>query len=288
MTYYINTVAIDYLSLTTYSAHDFLSTASAIEREYEGGLKTAKRMQYEGFTYKSDSGSVFCGIGNIGDREHHLIQASGMLAHRIAEIALENRFSMMSKDSQWSCTRIDIQLTIEHRRLDANALRNVLKSADWPKGVVRKLTVISSESDTLYIGSRASAVMFRVYQKSEDTVRLELEIKRDGSRKLWEKLIFDTKNGLSDSFHKTIRGILFGELRYLPDVSYLREYRKKLSSTDAIDVSTGERSSSDVGKRYKWFVSLIPSIKRLAADSDYGRKVIDILIEIIEESGKVI
>lgn len=282
MTYYINTVSIDYLSLTTYSHFDFLSVANQLEREYDGGLVQARRMQYNGLEYKTDSGSFFMGIGMINEREHHMIQASGMLSHRVAEICHEWGFSTMSKPDQWSCKRIDIQLTIRHENLDAHELRKRIRGAEWPKGIARKLTVISSETDTLYIGSRSSAVMFRIYQKDDEHVRLELEMKKDVAKRCWEWFIRECKD--SESMNRTAVDILSFEVRNIPNVEYLRKYRKALASKNRIDVSTGERAKGDDSKKYKWFVSLIPTLERMANDSDYGWKVRAVFKGIIDKS----
>jgi len=284
MTFYIDTVAIDYISLTTYAHFDFISIASALEDEYDGGLHKAQRMQYAGTEYKGESGGIFWGIGLIGEREHHIIQASGMLSQRVAEICHEWGFSRMSQRDEWTCKRLDIQLTIEHDRLDAWKLRKAVGGGLWPKRIPRKLTLISSETDTLYIGSRSSGVMFRVYQKSTKHVRLELEMKKEVSKQAWEYYLSNCNDsiGIKDAS----RRILYHELRNIPDVSYLRHYRRKLGSLNGIDVSTGERHKSDDSKRFKWFVSLIPTITRMCNDSDTGWKVKSILKDILENTKK--
>ena len=124
--------------------------------------------------------------------------------------------------------------------------------------------------------------MFRVYQKSDKHVRLELEMKKEVSKKAWETYLTNCDD-LSD-LRDLSRMIFYHELRNLPDVSYLRPYRRKLGSMDGVDVSTGERHKSDESSRLKWFISLIPTITKMCNDSDHGWKVKSILKTILEST----
>ncbi|MCA9324448.1 hypothetical protein KDA23_00040 [Candidatus Saccharibacteria bacterium] len=77
----------------------------------------------------------------------------------------------------YRATRIDIKMDVEEpERLDAAKLREVLKSKRWGHRMP-SMTVYSSDTDTLYIGSAGSSVRWRVYQKADGIVRYELQLR---------------------------------------------------------------------------------------------------------------
>lgn len=126
-------------------------------------------------------------------REWAMVQASGYEAKGALKMAI----------SGTQCSRLDLQLTYyvgegEVEGVIRNAYNQACALGD-PQRRHMNVTMIESrhKSQTVYIGSRASDIFFRIYDKFAESkkeeyrgcVRFEVEVKGRASKALWARLI---------------------------------------------------------------------------------------------------
>lgn len=149
--------------------------------------------------YKVVKGGCFGFYGHktrhalYGDKkEWALLQASGYEAKGGLKLAHEGI----------QASRVDLQLTY---RVETGMVENTIREAyraacahEAPERRHMKVSMIEqrAKAQTVYLGSRASDVFFRIYDKFEesgkeeyrDCVRFELELKGRASKALWQQL----------------------------------------------------------------------------------------------------
>lgn len=169
--------------LTTADVDDMLH---AVVRDVYQGQAGVMRKQWSQLGY---SGSAF-GPVRWGFRpDGVMVQASGQAAHIICELL---------PWVGWHCTRIDLQVTVKDTRSTQERMllhRNQALTGRTAAGGGRPWRVRYIEGmgdgDSLYIGSRASQVMMRVYDKERESgradeylgcVRYEVEFKGAAAR----------------------------------------------------------------------------------------------------------
>lgn len=155
--------------------------------------------------YKVQKGGCF---GFYGDKTRHalygrkkewaLLQASGYEAKRALLLTHEGS----------QASRIDLQLTY---RVETGTVEKTIREAykaacahDAPERRHMQVSLIEQrgKAQTVYLGSRASDIFFRIYDKFEesgkeeyrDCVRFELELKGRASKALWQQLITGQMN----------------------------------------------------------------------------------------------
>ena len=134
-----------------------------------------------------------------GDRS--LFMVSGRFAQRHSLLAAEGD----------NCSRIDVQVTIQ---LEPGQVPDYIKEQHERVRSFRtirghtqntEMRVINGKPQTLYVGSRASDLFVRIYDKYEeskeecykDCVRLEIEYKGKRSAAIWQALAVGTLRGMS-------------------------------------------------------------------------------------------
>jgi len=140
----------------------------------------AKVMQYDGHYWVGGDGSYFLGTGQQKNQIHNMVRCSGNLSHSTFDRAVGKPVS-----NGWGkCTRLDIQITIpEHDEYSAWELANALREKGHNVGYIDSASGKGgSKLATIYIGSRNSSRMTRIYQKeggskSERFLRFETEFK---------------------------------------------------------------------------------------------------------------
>jgi hypothetical protein len=259
---FTNAPAFDWFTLTTWSREIFGYMQRIAEHYAIAPGYDARRMQYRGVQY----GGVFVGDGIQQERQHYLLQASGMDAHIIYPDALQ----MPVK-----ATRIDLQCTVQRpadwKAIDvAGALRAYPPDA-WGKGGRRKIVVYDDEGwDTIYIGSRASDRVIRLYVKPDDTgapfLRFEVEYKGSLAPQ-----IFDECRIVTD-VESHIGGILLDEIEAIPGLSGVLP-EKMLSACRMGRPGTRPKHlrTPSMGRTAQWLMRQVqPAIMRAMADHDEG------------------
>ncbi len=186
-----NAVLCDWLTLTS-----FLDQAGSdwARESKQGTFSTQKRLQYEGLVNEY---SFFHGTAWQAGRTHHMAQCSGAYAdpylHKLACYGYGH------------CRRLDLQMTVyDTERLDAVRVRDVYEGR-------HAVTIISSPSgDTVYLGSRDSQRMVRIYQKAANLIRVELELKGDRAGQAWQELV-DGQN-THEGWSRELAALYLGEL----------------------------------------------------------------------------
>lgn len=184
-------IGIDYLRLTS-------GDSGAKARMIDYFCAVAARDQQLG--YDVGKGGAFGFYGQktrhalYGDKkEWSMLQVSGYEAKRGIILAHEGT----------QCSRLDLQMTVFVGEDNVtNTIRTAYQQAcqtDRPEARHMKVTCIESRGkiQTVYLGSRASDIFFRIYDKFAESgkeeyrgcVRYELEIKGRASKALWRKLI---------------------------------------------------------------------------------------------------
>lgn len=165
---------IDYLRICTFDPIQFYNLTAEIERDNRG-WRPKRWMQYKG--RQSDNG-IFHGIGDQAGRAHFIIQVSGLEAARFYNWL--NRYDP-AQYSTFYCTRIDIQRT--QTNLTREYRRTAYKRLKGAKSIIESDTGI-----TLYIGSRTSDTFWRLYDKTDSLLRVEVEIKAKMAKRVWVAL----------------------------------------------------------------------------------------------------
>ena len=221
---------------------------STIDRE-------ATWRQYRGLR----SGQIFAGVAEQANEIHGLLDVSGEESH-----------AMMTWEAprglEVKCTRLDLQITIpiekeyEYRARD---FKDALEQTDWSSANCirihkRRLKLVEGPTeeglDTLYIGSRSSDRLARVYVKEDvdgdQYLRFEVEFKSARAELVFRTCVDDGKN---------VAAILKGEWDRIPPVeipawkqigSVLAEYMS------GMHVSV-PRSATEKASRYVWFVETV-------------------------------
>lgn len=153
---------VDYLRIATWELNTYTSLAAKTRVFAPIGWKPMRWLQYKG--YRSEEG-LFYGSGDQLGARHHVFHCSGPLAHEYYNLVMS-----MDAGGTIYCTRLDLQQTIPHPKID---LRKVFKSNSR-----KAKTWIESDSQTIYIGARTSDRFTRLYQKLDQRfLRLEHELK---------------------------------------------------------------------------------------------------------------
>ncbi|MEB4590895.1 hypothetical protein VSS37_07895 [Candidatus Thiothrix sp. Deng01] len=209
-TVYLGSVALDWLTLTTYDVGAFRVLAQLIEKHTPASARqSAQVMQYQGV--KGDG--YFVGMALQRDEKHYMLRLSGSLAMSffLAAAASYPRALSLCK-----CTRADVQYTHDDNlEVDLSAVGSALREAEWlsHKGRRPRIDIFDNDDglDTLYIGARSSPRMQRIYIKPIDDInrlRWEVEYKEQLALNLWQALLV---GGIA-----VLPGILAGEMSVIP------------------------------------------------------------------------
>lgn len=168
---------------------DMASALTATLRDAQGGWVPHEREPWGWNGYAGWREGPLC-FGARGDGT--IVRVSGGVA---------DRFARAPYLALWTCTRVDVQATLrltertpdqEIAYLTSRVRTHTRKGAGRPP-TVRYVQTWGS-GDTLYIGSRTSDVMMRVYNKEAErgdepgyagALRVEMEVKGSASRALW-------------------------------------------------------------------------------------------------------
>jgi hypothetical protein len=249
----LGTPALDWLSLGTFD-REVWNIAVRCLQMYGGNRIETRRMQYTG-----ESGEGwFYGEGVQGDYWHGLIQLSGATAdHFVQEMMTtsEGRYAL----KHLKCSRIDVQYTHPDELPENDTtleqtldiIRRYLDDEEnwaqqWRKPNVGMRSEGNGKGYTLYIGSRQSARMQRIYIKTINGKRLlrwEVEFKGDLAQQLWERLV---------SGDGSILGrVLLAEMQRIPTVEQFGIFYAALAQHEP-ETLRFLPDHSDAVRRVKW------------------------------------
>ena len=250
-----NRPAIDWLTLTTFSAKDSFAMDKLLTAMSEGQTpKDSKYLMYEG---KSIDG-IFAGEATQNGKRHFLFRLSG-------DSADEMMFGQPLRPPL-DCSRIDIQITlpvgeVNTYKMFASAGRKISKHEKR-----RKVNSILNKDGfcTIYVGNRDSEKLYRIYVKElsgEKFVRFEIEYKG--------------KNGMAGRVYREISkeptkttALLAGELSTLPDHTLTKLFKEHLANVEG-DIMPYERRITDPNTTLIWIAKqVMPAFKRVLGNED--------------------
>ena len=232
---------VDYIRLATFDTVAFMRLCAELERKYHD-WRPYRWQQYKG---RQSESNVFHGIGQQNGRAHYILQVSGFRAHGFWLWWQER---LAATKAAFYATRIDIQRTrtkplIEHRIKAYKRLRGTNQ------------LIQSSTGTTLYIGARTSDTFWRLYDKTDDTMRCELEIKGKQVKRAWIALSnSESLGGVFNRFLKQSRVPQFY-------ASYFR------ANHEAVPLPKLEERV-DLAKKLNWLATLDALVYKLAQDHD--------------------
>ena len=197
--------------------------------------------------------------------EHVLLQLSGA----DADLMLYDVMAVSGVHAK--CTRIDLQVTIPlpHYYSPGMAIMS-LKTGSWGRGRPPEVRLVEGGGglDTVYIGSRSSNRLIRLYVKEvngERYLRFEVEYRGDYASQIWSTL---NKGGSKAQF-------INAELRRIPLWFTLsRDFERCVRNDDGHGVKTVTKQTDTVA----WLGGLVSDVvKRMMADHDEGAQVRDLV-----------
>lgn len=263
-------IGVDWLTLTTYSLEAFneLYYIHASTRDQTGIKEKGSFRNYRGVMF----GGALWASGKQGQAMHYLVKASGARAHDLA-VSLAACLSWES----FRASRIDLQVTVPGI-LDGLSVKRSTESIIASRHVGRppKITAILGETDTVYIGSRSSERMVRIYQKpaSHDgtpaRVRFEVELKGDlsaialrdimtGRVRIADRLAWEWNRLPVDRAHECLQGIT-----------------SELAACKSVEPTPPP--VRPLPKTMNWLETVVDaSIRKLASDHDCHQPVLELL-----------
>lgn len=194
---------LDYVTISSYNLPRMRGLEERIQREFGYSEANGGVMQYNGRWY--GEGTVFCGEAEIKSRWHGIIRVSGTQAERQNWLA-----TLCGNDLKM--TRCDIQISENCKAVDMLEVASFFRKKTGRKSGV----VVSGEWDgTLYLGSRTSGKLVRIYLKRLEGDGLALRFEIEYKQKQADAL----RNMLSESQTEQTRtkaGLLLGELQKIP------------------------------------------------------------------------
>lgn len=241
---------LDYIRLGSWDFASYPHTLSRIMEAWPGAWESGKWLQYKGWKKPQ----FFIGHGDQNGERHHVLSASGGLAHRMQN-------GLVGSDG-WYGTRIDVQITIP-RPTNISLPKVQLKLGK------RGTTLISSEeNDTLYLGSRTSELFTRLYEKPLDQMylRLEFELKGSRARSAWDAVRAGESVGSVFAYYL--------DKSQLPD-------KVKIHFEEADDSATQHAMQAEIAsdneKTLKWIQSLDACMMRHMSSHEIGDRVVEII-----------
>jgi hypothetical protein len=255
----LNVARADYLTLTTFHQAKLIQDALA-DLYPDEFARPAKQGSYTGLQWSG----LFAGKGKQNGVPHYIIRSHGEDAEtvfwRTNEIAAK-------------CTRVDLQITI--RLPEFYSSRNlfdklIAKDTKWTGRRMKPRIIQSGDDlDTVYIGSRTSDRLFRIYvkpgeDKQPEYIRFEVEYKRKLAQKVRNLIV---------SRETIPRAILAADLHRLPVyVSRILERFDDGLSGERYTIKP-EKAWSD-GSTIQWIENQIePAINRLLLSHQDGPKM---------------
>lgn len=243
---YVADVALDWLSLGSWSLKAYTDAHAILRRELGGTWKPKRWLNYDGFGFDG----AYVGRGMQRKQPHYMIRVSG----RYADVTYSKLLGIEAY-----ATRLDLQVTIpapgDHLLPDIHK-RTSSKT---------KTLIDGYENDTLYVGNRASDIFCRLYEKLLDTLylRLEFELKGDRSRAAWIALADETLTPESIFEYYLSRSPLPDDIKQL----YIT------GATVPASRIMREQMTKDAQNKLAWIRGLDGALIQAMADHEIGEDV---------------
>jgi hypothetical protein len=240
-----NTAHNDYLRLATFNYKAFLDIVAKLRRRHRG-WRPSHWLQYSG--QKTTTG-IFYGAGEQNGRGHAVVHVSGTEAHNFLAW-----WSNLHPDltADFYCTRFDLQVTAR-----PPAEFDYLLAHQKTKNTTLYL---SPSGNTLYIGSRESDSFWRIYDKEEGKMRVEVELKGKQAKRAY--VTFMRRNELGSIYNTYLKRSRVPKI--LADHYLVGDYATiKLEKAD---------EDEDLGKKLAWLATLDSLVYKLANDHTMGER----------------
>lgn len=209
----LDVVILDWLTVTSYE-QTFYDYWNKRLSELENVVAVDKRaLQYAGTTYQLDAGTAFLGTAFQKGRYHYMLRLSGYAAEQFKGAVYSQR-----KMAYVNITRMDIQATTEITEQWSQwellcRVKGRGRTTGWVESSINK-----KGFETVYIGSRSSARMTRVYVKrfaGRRFLRFETEYKgqradvqfrmmAQGKAQASQYLLYEVQNTVADKPLETL------------------------------------------------------------------------------------
>lgn len=271
--------AADWITLTTWEESIFgrllftwLSHNSDIADDTEGS-----QVRILGYSGRNYHGAVFLQKdftnGEHCGKRHYMVRVSGRRSDYFLDV-LGRQIEAHIDDI--NCTRLDLQVTVPGSLSNCRDIVDDLRNK-WSSGRGRnpKISLIESDLRTIYIGSRQSTRMVRVYEKLSDIgeifTRFEVELKGHLASEYLRRLLND---------RSYLKVALAGEFRRFPvnladdyiPFSNLREY---FLDSDHVPPVMHIRKDTDT---IRWLRTQVDSAVRNAIDHDNADTLRDLFM----------
>lgn len=243
--YILDHCSIDYLRLATFDFKLYLDVVAALRKKYVG-WRPKRWLQYK--CQISQEGIVY-GLAEQNGQGHGIFQASGAKSHVLAywfRELLDDRLHNLY------CTRIDFQATkTRHEQLD---YLEIHKRLARPKRLI-----LGDDGNTLYIGNRESDSFWRLYDKTDQHTRLEVELKGNQAKRAWTTFTNGTMP--TDIFAAYVKKSRVPQFlaRYYANIFDVA----KLEKLEPLD---------DLQAKLAWMAQLDGLAYKLANDHDVGKR----------------
>jgi hypothetical protein len=247
-------VTVDYIRLATWDWQLYLDLAARIRRKWVGWRKT-RWLQYAMETHDN---VISYGCAVQRDKGHGVIQASGVDAH-ILFTWLANTLTDSEKSALYG-TRFDLQCT-KPRHPDIDYIKLHKKLRD-PKELR-----INPQGSTLYIGNRESETYWRLYDKTEQHVRLEVECKGKQAKAAWLFCSFKPRE-IANLYSSHIQKSRVPSL-----VAHI--YQSNIVPAKDDDLQT--EWAVDLETKFLWLAKLDGLVYKLANDHDMHDRMVELV-----------
>jgi len=256
-------VRVDYFVITAQRNARVDAHYPVFVGQYVSGAREERIMQFHGFRGEN---SVF--VGQSTDRL--MVWASGSEAHYIAKTLNTSVFE------SFSVARIDLQVTMTS--LDADYMIEYIQPAKIYKAT--KVVNINEKGTTLYVGSPASNLRLRVYNKSAESgivpeaggeyVRFELQCRNNYADKAFTAF----RNNMARSFYLMILKRMVDNYTYK-----LVEGAIRSSDEELFIDEFPSRKDDPISRKKRWLEqSVLPALRRLLVeDKEYVDEFIRLL-----------
>lgn len=267
-TFNIDIIECDWLTVGSFDQRNKRRWETVLGSEFELVKLDMKQQMYVGVMYSGG----FIGQAEQKGQVHTLCRVTGGNAHKIIYRLIR------SCAGRFRFTRIDIQLTIVLPEFhSARSLADYLK-----QNQASQVRLIENNGmDTVYVGSRQSAKMWRIYVKEDGDgnryLRFEIEVK-NGKDNLADRLAAH----ISKSGYAAMVGYFFQTVERL---NLPPEYQRIIDTYRLGETSILPKEIRDSGgKTWRWLDGVVKnSIIKYAQESHgRGEYVIAWLIDIID------
>lgn len=275
----IGQTLVDWFTVTAWADGDSWTYWDTVLETHEiGRLPDGEMrvMQYEGWAMDVRNGSLFMGSGDQNGRLHNMVRSGGGVSNALFGVMCARPCANL-----WAkCTRLDLQLTLEQPdEWSQWKLFNRLKRSG------QNVNFISSRSGknmrelaTVYIGSRHSSRLVRIYQKEAlkgDLLLLRFEVEFKGSRSNQMAKAMNEDMNIANEY-------LLHDIQLVRDAKLEQLFGQYLSAYDPNTVRVRKVQAQDATE--SWLLGrVLPSFERHINAHDSSDIVLKNFLRVIQE-----